>query len=726
MWPLTLILVFVVMTRAFDSKSNVVERTRTLKKSVSKLYQHEGCFNAGSKAGVHLGDFYTSNSPVENCAEIASDRGFTEFSLEKGGHCRGGHDLQESYMNHGTSLACRNGVGARDALDIYSIKQRPRGCNIESSDKVTKRCRRHRQQETAKTRLDYELGQPLPYYPLPSLNRSREEVYKILQRDALDDHWIRLYNSTIFKNLGLFVTFLSKTKNMEFESEGDYTRTYNFFVKHQLMFVHPDDQQYFRFQFQDDSNPFRNLSELGLWRDDGVFTDQRLAGGNPMAIKRVSWDAELHGGVDWTELSEKLNPKFDWEGAIQDVLGMDISLDQAIRQGYIYAVHYPLYDGLPPVSGDPFGTLMDAFSPIAIFASKPSRQQLPNRLKPVAIQLNNSQDSPVFTPEDSELWLKAKHVLQVADFAQAQVVEHLFKLHLYMEPICVCIHRHLSKLHPLHQLLKHHCRGLIGSNKFGYPFLMAPVNGSMDKLLTVGVAGAVTMMLRAFQEVSWDDMDFLANIRNRGLDDKDKLPYFPYRDDGGLIHKAISNMVNEYVDQYYKSHKEVRQDTELQTFARDTSVGSGKVKNFPTKITSKWILKKHLTRLIWVLSVQHSAINYPVDHIAALTPNTPTKLYNDDRVGVDHYRIYNLPRRFTCGSQTALSMTLASMHYDSLFDYAHLLPDKKGRMVVQKYYDYLHGYVKSTIQERNAQRFERGHLPYPYLVPGWIANSIHT
>ena len=27
-------------------------------------------------------------------------------------------------MNHGTSLACRNGVGARDALDIYSIKQR--------------------------------------------------------------------------------------------------------------------------------------------------------------------------------------------------------------------------------------------------------------------------------------------------------------------------------------------------------------------------------------------------------------------------------------------------------------------------------------------------------------------------------------------------------------------------------------------------------------------------
>ena len=53
-------------------------------------------------------------------------------------------------------------------------------------------------------------------------------------------------------------------------------------------------------------------------------------------------------------------------------------------------VHYPLYDGLDPLGVDRFGKLMDAFSPIAIFASKPSRQQRPNRLKPVAIQLNSS------------------------------------------------------------------------------------------------------------------------------------------------------------------------------------------------------------------------------------------------------------------------------------------------------------------------------------------------
>ena len=29
---------------------------------------------------------------------------------------------------------------------------------------------------------------------------------------------------------------------------------------------------------------------MALWRDDNLFTDQRLAGLNPMSLKRISWD----------------------------------------------------------------------------------------------------------------------------------------------------------------------------------------------------------------------------------------------------------------------------------------------------------------------------------------------------------------------------------------------------------------------------------------------------
>ena len=114
---------------------------------------------------------------------------------------------------------------------------------------------------------------------------------------------------------------------------------------------------------------------------------------------------------------------------------------------------------------------------------------------------------------DSELWLMAKHVLQVTDFVQTQVIDHLSNVHLFMEPICVCMQRQFSKLHPLHQILKYHCRGLLGTNKLGFPFLFAPDNGTLDKLTTVGARGAFRMVQRAYQNFNWDSVDFLVNIK---------------------------------------------------------------------------------------------------------------------------------------------------------------------------------------------------------------------
>ena len=98
-------------------------------------------------------------------------------------------------------------------------------CPIESSDKASKRCRRLRQNELTITRKDYQLAQD--HNQLARLNKNPAEVYGILQRDALDHHWITLYNYTIYKNLGLFLMF-NATK------EDDYIKIYNFFVQNQL------------------------------------------------------------------------------------------------------------------------------------------------------------------------------------------------------------------------------------------------------------------------------------------------------------------------------------------------------------------------------------------------------------------------------------------------------------------------------------------------------------
>ena len=42
----------------------------------------------------------------------------------------------------------------------------------------------------------------------------------------------------------------------------------------------------------------------------------------------------------------------------------------------------------------------------------------------------------------------------------------------------------------------------------------------------------------------------LYSLKSRGVDDKTKLPYFPYRDDGEVLFSAIEDMVEEYVQQW--------------------------------------------------------------------------------------------------------------------------------------------------------------------------------
>ena len=50
-----------------------------------------------------------------------------------------------------------------------------------------------------------------------------------------------------------------------------------------------------------------------------------------------------------------------------------------------------------------------------------------------------------------------------------------------------------------------------------------------------------------------------------------------------------------------------------------------------------------VSRLIWLMSVKHSAVNYPVGDYGAFTPVLPTKVYNDSRVPPGTFSVLNLP-----------------------------------------------------------------------------------
>ena len=121
-------------------------------------------------------------------------------------------------------------------------------------------------------------------------------------------------------------------------------------------------------------------------------------------------------------------------------------------------------------------------------------------------------DSLVFTPKDGDNWLFAKLNVQAAEFGYSQVIEHLVNVHLLMEPICVALKRHFPSQHPLHQMLKFHCREILIPNVFGVPNLVGEAQ-FLHKLSAFGNLGAKELIKRVFPVTSWDLTDFRGSLK---------------------------------------------------------------------------------------------------------------------------------------------------------------------------------------------------------------------
>nr|XP_058945590.1 polyunsaturated fatty acid 5-lipoxygenase-like [Pocillopora verrucosa] len=475
------------------------------------------------------------------------------------------------------------------------------------------------------------------------------------------------------------------------------------------------------------------IDDKTTWISDRFFTQQRLAGINPMSLRRVTLKAGPVG-LDWDTLYKTLNPEFDWEGAVQKALGSDDTLEEAIYQGRVYVLRYELCDDLPRekvdlTDNDPNRTMWDTLSPIALFASKQDFLTKTNDLVPVAIQMDYTPDSSVYTPDDDDNWMLAKLNVQVTDLGYAQIVEHLGKVHFLMEPFCVVLKRTLSSSHPLHQILKYHCRDVTVPNTVGAPKLVGE-GEFMDQLFAFGNEGTTQLLKEAHKLSTWDVTDFRNEIKKRGVDDKKLLPYYPYRDDGEQILKIIENMVKGYVDLYYYDNEDVKKDYEFGSFLRELSTRTIfhriYVKGLPSKIATKDELCDIVTRIISQLSVQHAAVNYPLTDYGLYTPNLPTKLYNDTRLKEGEYGVQRLPNINTSSIEASFSNALSLFRFDSLFDYGNELLDPEAVKLVNGYYTYLMNVIQPKMQEKNRKRKEDNYLTYPYFIPRWLPNGVQT
>ena len=73
-----------------------------------------------------------------------------------------------------------------------------------------------------------------------------------------------------------------------------------------------------------------------------------------------------------------------------------------------------------------------------------------------------------------------------------------------------------------------------------------------------------------------------------------------------------------------------------------------------------------------------------------------------------------------------MAMSLGSIRYDVILDYGKQLKDDRARILVNKYHNRLIVTVNDEITTRNQYRLGNGTLAYPYLLPKWMPNSIHT
>jgi arachidonate 15-lipoxygenase len=349
-----------------------------------------------------------------------------------------------------------------------------------------------------------------------------------------------------------------------------------------------------------------------IYQTDRSFAEQRLSGANPMVLRLL--DASDPRAQTLAGLSS-LHPLFD--------------LHQELQQKNIYIADYTgtdqYYRAPAKIGGGTYEKGRKYLpKPRAFFAWRWTGVRDRGEMTPIAIQLDPTPDSHVYTPFDPPVdWLFAKLCVQVADANHHEMSSHLGRTHLVMEPIAIVTARQLANNHPLSLLLKPHFRFMLTNNNLARSHLIAP-GGSVDELLGGTLAETIEISREACSTWSLDQFALPAELKNRGMDDPNQLPHYPYRDDGLLVWNAIETFVSGYLNFFYPTLGE------LQSWAKElASLQGGKVKGMPDHIDTVEQLIEIVTTIIFTCGPQHSAVNFAQYEYMSFAANMPLAAYRD-------------------------------------------------------------------------------------------------
>lgn len=453
------------------------------------------------------------------------------------------------------------------------------------------------------------------------------------------------------------------------------------------------------------------------YKEDSVFAEMRLAGPNPLVLRRV---AELDDRFPVTE-------EHFWASEHYRSARCDDTLEAAKQEGRLFLADYHLLEGAE--NGGQFPEAQKyIYAPLALFVvDKESR-----RLMPVAIQCRQKPgaDNPIFTPDDGYNWLIAKTIVSIADGNYHEAVAHLGRTHLFVEPFVIATHRQLAPNHPLYLLLLPHFEGTLAINYMARGHLVNK-GGAVDRLFGGTLRSTVGLTRRSQEILSFHNALLPRRLKNQGLDDHSILPHYPYRDDALLFWDAIHQWASDYLALYYPSDPDLQKDAALADwFAELVSPDGGRIVGLQYDGTSPTLayLADVLTMIIFTSSVQHAAVNFPQYDLMSYVPSMPLAAYapapTKKKGGTLADYLAMLPDPGTAVMQADLGYLLGSLHYTKLGEYSFgHFRDPRVWAPLEIFQNRL-AIIGTTIDERNRSR--RSRCPYTFLIPSGIPQSINV
>lgn len=453
---------------------------------------------------------------------------------------------------------------------------------------------------------------------------------------------------------------------------------------------------------------YRSLKPVEVvkdWRSDEECGRQFLNGTHPVQIHRIS----------------VLPSKFKvTEADVAGILPHGRTLQGELAAGHIFMVDFKILEGIKRGQGYFVENSMGLF-----FADES------HPLRPIAIQHFQDGSGPIWTPKDGEFeWQLARLHLICSDGNVHQMISHLLKTHLLMEPWAVCLERNIPRNHVVYRLMRPHLIYVIAINTLGRSMLISP-GGVTDRVVAVGQGGHMDLMSKAYQEFKFEHLHIPNDFKNRGVDDRRVLNNYYYRDDAMEGWRILKKYILRILELHYPNDASVKADSYVQAMIGEMQMHGyqGKTKDqhgVPSSIDSLAQLVDVCTSVMYQCSFMHAAVNFSQWDYYSCVPNRPLLMRKPapkTKVKVTEQDVIDaLPNVAQCTQTMATGWTLSQFSKEEVYIGRYItdmLSGEKERAVLGALHRDLDA-MASKIEERN----KRLSKPYPYMHPSHVPTNI--